>query len=164
MDEAENRNWLKKEEAEAFIGKNSPYYLEKWKTKSDSTLKGWNWAAFFFGIQWMAYRKMYTEAVLYYFITVIVGLIVGAILWILRIRIDDNLLRTILQLFVGVFGNAIYRNKALRILRKARFLDEPERLIIFREKGGASTISVVVCISLQIAVAALLTVALYLKI
>ena len=53
--DAANRNWLTKEEAEAFIGDNSSFYLGKWGSHLDSSFKGWNWAAMFFSIEWMAF-------------------------------------------------------------------------------------------------------------
>jgi len=150
------RDWLTKEEAETYIGQNSPFYLDKWKTHSESRFKGWNWAAFFFGIQWMTYRRMYIEALLYYLLTVVVGIIIGLILGVFGIRIDGSLLRSILQLFVGIFGNAIYRNKALRVLRKSGYLDETGRLLVMQTKGGVSVVGVIVGVLLQVAIAVLL--------
>jgi len=155
------RSWLTKEEAETYIGQNILFYLDKWKTHSESSLKGWNWAAFFFGIQWMTYRKMYIEALLYYLLTVVIGIIISLILGLFGIRVDGNLLRSILQLFVGIFGNAIYRKKALRVLRKSGYLDETGRLSVLQTKGGVSVVGVIVGLLLQVAVAVLLVFPVY---
>ena len=46
-----------------FIGNNKEYYLTKWQRAEEGSRKySWNWAAFFLGIGWMAYRKMYKNA------------------------------------------------------------------------------------------------------
>jgi hypothetical protein len=49
-----------------FIGKNSDYYLKKWSSsKNPEKRSGMNWAAFFFNVIWLAYRKMYKYAFVY---------------------------------------------------------------------------------------------------
>lgn len=43
-----------------FVGAKYPYYATKWQRAQEGHRKySWNWAAFFFGVGWMAYRKMY---------------------------------------------------------------------------------------------------------
>lgn len=113
-----NRDWLTREEAEAFIGGNSSYYLEKWGSRHNSTLKGWNWAAAIFGIEWMAYRKMYLEAFLLYAFFMVAVLVIGSMFWVLRISFEIEILNLPLAIFSGLFGNLMYRKKALRVLRK----------------------------------------------
>ncbi len=40
-----------------FIGKNYEYFQKKWKLNNSKI--SWSWSAFFGGVSWMAYRKMY---------------------------------------------------------------------------------------------------------
>jgi hypothetical protein len=158
MENTTNRDWLAKEEAETFIGKNSYFYLDKWKTHSDSKLKGWNWAAAFFSIEWMAYRKMYVEALLYFLIVVTVSVTIGMTFDVLRVNVgfDSNLVGQTFRILAGIFGNAIYRKKALRVLRKTINKSEAEKLACLQAKGGVSIAGVVVCLVIQVAVGVLL--------
>ena len=152
----ENKNWLTKDEAEAFIGKNSWFYLEKWKSHSEDTLKGWNWPAAVFGLQWMMYRKMYLEALLFYVFQIVAGVLIGMAFWTFRVSIDGELIRPIFGILTGIFGNMLYRNKALRILRKTIYMDEPMRVAALQEKGGTSVVGVIVGVIVQIIIAILL--------
>jgi hypothetical protein len=46
-----------------FVGKNYEYYQRKWVfARTPAALKGFNVAAFFLGVVWMVYRKMYMYA------------------------------------------------------------------------------------------------------
>ena len=153
MDNTANRDWLTKEEAEAFIGKNSSYYLGMWKTHSNSKRKGINFAALFFAIEWMSYRKMYIEALLYFLSAAIISIAVHSILTLLgRIWFDSPILiREIFRVFAFLFGNALYRNKALRTFRKTANMSESERLDYLRSRSGTSVIGLIVCLLIQIA-------------
>lgn len=43
-----------------FIGRNYDFYAAKWAiANAKHSPTSWNWAAFFLGVGWMAYRKMY---------------------------------------------------------------------------------------------------------
>ena len=150
-----NRNWLTKEEAEAFIGDNSSFYLEKWGSRPDSAFKGWNWAAMFFSIEWMAYRKMYLEAILYFSVIALISIGLGFVFDVFRMGFDGKIIGDIFRVLTGVFGNALYRKKALRAFQKTKYMDTTERINSLRTMGGVSVIAVVVCIILEIAIAVL---------
>jgi hypothetical protein len=45
--------------AEIYVGKKFAYYQAKWAKAGSNPANSWNWAAFFLGFTWMAYRKMY---------------------------------------------------------------------------------------------------------
>ncbi len=48
-----------------FIGPKSQRYIDVYKkNKGKKLFLGWNWAAFFFGINWMVFRKMYKFALI----------------------------------------------------------------------------------------------------
>lgn len=149
------RDWLTKEEAEAFIGDNSSFYLDKWKTCSDSTRKGWNWAAMFFRIEWMAYRKMYIEAVICFLAIAFISLCIDFILAAFRMELSGKLIGDAFGLLIGFWGNALYRKKALRALQKTKNMDEPERIEYLKAKGGVSILGVFGCIAVEIAYAVL---------
>jgi len=154
-EDAVNRDWLIKEETEAFIGKNSSFYLEKWGSRPDSAFKGWNWAAMFFSIEWMAYRKMYLEAFLYFLAIVLISIGLGFMFDALRIGYDGKILGDIFRLMTGFIGNALYRKKALRAFSKTKNMSAPDRLSSLRSMGGVSVVAVVVCIILEIAIVVL---------
>src|SRR5690625_4469138 len=47
-----------------YVGKNSDYYHEKWKTIAEKKNGvSWNFAAFFLSTIWLGYRKMYKEVI-----------------------------------------------------------------------------------------------------
>lgn len=156
MDEGYNRDWLNEEEAEAFIGKNASFYLDKWNSHSDSSLKGWNWAAMFFSIEWMVYRKMYAEAILYFFIISTLAVLLGLLLSVFSINLNGTILRDTFRIIMGIWGNAIYRKKALRVLRKNVVLNDADRLFALKNKGGVSVASVIICSVIEIGIGFLL--------
>ena len=151
MENNANRDWLTKEEAETFIGTNVYSYLEKWKTHSGSKLKGFNWAAAAFGIVWMAYRRMYAEAVLTVILFSFMGSAISLLFGVFDIYFNEPLIGYFFRLLVGIFGNMLYRNKAMRVLRKTIYMDEAERLACLKAKGGTSVVGVIICIAIQIA-------------
>ena len=160
MTDATNRDWLTKDEAEAFIGKNSSFYLEKWKLHSESTLKGWNWAALFFSIEWMAYRKMYAEAILSFMLVLTISFGISAI-FIFGIGADfsftlGRIVGDISRLSAGIFGNYLYRKKAIRVLKSVIHENDTERLNYLKRKGGVNAVGVIFCITFEIAYALIL--------
>lgn len=150
MDQVSNRDWLTKEEAEAFLGKNSSFYLDNWKSYSDSRLKGWNWAAMLVGLEWMAYRRMYLEAFLYFMLTSFISICAGLLLEGLGIRFHGRLIGDAFRLLMGVLGNAIYRKKALRMLHKTGAMDDTQRIEFLMSKGGVSVVGVFGCIAIEV--------------
>ena len=55
---------LTEAEIRAFVGKKADYYLANWSSVLHHTGRatGFNWAAAFFGVLWIPYRKMYRIA------------------------------------------------------------------------------------------------------
>jgi hypothetical protein len=152
MEEAMRRDWLTKSEAEAFIGKNNIYYLDKWKSHPDTYLKGWNWAAAIFSIEWMAYRRMYVEAATFFIIVSAVSVITGFVFSVLYIDVNGKILGDAFRIMAGILGNAMYRYKALRVLHKTNELVDSERLLKLQEKGGISILGLVICLVIEIIV------------
>src|ERR1700733_2644909 len=65
------------QEIEAFVGRKSGYYLERWHDalEREGRAEGMNWAAFFLGGFWMAYRKMYRAAVIFWGLILLEGIL-----------------------------------------------------------------------------------------
>jgi hypothetical protein len=89
-----------------FVGERYAYYLDKWETaKVKKTRQSVNWAAFFLGIMWLSYRKMYA-------ISVIFGSIFA-----FQVVIEDvfdfpelvsNVVNMMLLIGLGLYGNHWY--------------------------------------------------------
>lgn len=153
MEDAGTRNWLMKEEVEAFAGKNSDYYLEKWKSHSESTVKGWNFAAMFFSVEWMAYRKMYIEAMICFAILIIITMLLGLTFMVSGINISGTLGMLVgdaFRILAGLLGNMLYRKKALRTLHKTGDMDDVQRIEFLKRKGGTGIGAVILLILLEL--------------
>lgn len=95
-----------------FIGeKKQHYYIRKWS----KGLNSWNWAAFFFPIFWLGYRKMYKPAYS------IVGFFIVINLLVTVLGIDEVILNPVMgfavSFTVGITGNHFYRHHALKRIR-----------------------------------------------
>jgi hypothetical protein len=161
MDNLGSRNWLTKEEATAFIGRNSEFYLDKWKSHPNTFYKGWNWAAAIFRIEWMAYRKMYLEAIIALIVVIFLGIAIDVVLSMVNIRIPNEITRFAIQILIGLFGNGLYRNKAIRTLQKTSYMDTPERLSYLAMKGSVSLVGLFVFLGLNIALIIIFSIALH---
>lgn len=152
-DDVKNRSGLTRDEAEAFVGTNTAYYLEKWRTNPNSSYKGWNWAAMFFGVEWMAWRRMYRELAILLPCYLVASVIAGALAWLAGIEegMLGELLSSVLRILLGVFGNTLYRNKALHSIRQTGGMDETGRLAYMRRQGGTSAAGVVVVVIIELA-------------
>lgn len=117
------------------------YYLKKW-AKARPT---WNWAAFFLSLWWLAYRKMYIPFIA----------ILGAFLF-LRIitalfHLDfskvDGLLRLAVMILLGIYGNSIYHQHALKTIAKYKNSGEGKEVVKERiaAKGGVGFESFLLC-------------------
>lgn len=67
-------------EWELFIDKNADRYIETYKKNHNKTLfPSMNWSAFFFGLNWVLYRKMFKVAVIGFIITSLISLLLFSI-------------------------------------------------------------------------------------
>lgn len=129
------------QEARTFVGKKADYYLRKWSNpKNKGSNMGWNWAAFFAGIFWLGYRKMYK----------IVFIILGAfvvfdiISYIINNPSMDKMNNSIgiaVAAVLGISGNYYYFKHAQKNIEdvKQQFpnnLQEQEAAL--RKRGGTS--------------------------
>ncbi len=134
------------EEISAFAVKNGPYYARAWKrfTAPGATTAGFNGAAFFFNFGWILYRKLYDLAAIF-----------GALLVLETVSSEwyftshpalqeaqkswDLLVRVIIAVVAGQFGNMWYLRQAERTIEYARRKQiDPVSL------GGTSAVAVII--------------------
>jgi hypothetical protein len=94
-----SKEYLLAPELENFIGHNSEFYIGKWK---ESLTYSWNWPAFFGGVIWFAYRKMYLFTIMVALFTMLAYRI-GSV-WALLVNI----------------GTAVYANCAYYFFSKSK--------------------------------------------
>jgi len=100
-------------ERRAFIGPNADYYLTRWTAwaAGESATTGFNWAAFFFNMPWLLYRRMYHIFGLVFVGSYLIGLastfVVERFLELPLVGYQ-LLLRLIVALTIGSFGNFWY--------------------------------------------------------
>ncbi len=125
----------------ARIGKKRlDYYLKRFESfdnRGGGFIASWNWAAFFFNGLWALYRKMY--AVFF----VVLGIsFISAIFNILAFISPTPplgiLIRVVLMIGFGIYGNALYYRHTKRKIAKARTtLPDAEKILSYIQfKGG----------------------------
>ena len=126
-----------------FIQKNQDFYEKKFK-KMEETGKSisWNWAAFFMGIYWMIYRKMYFKAGAF-FILSLVASSTPYIGWILNIAVLVG---------IAVYGNALYLDHVSGNLKKAKVFFPDTQDLFAEEKGGTNLSFAIVAYIIQVIV------------
>ncbi|MCW3108308.1 MAG: hypothetical protein JWQ09_2814 [Segetibacter sp.] len=127
----------------AYFKKDSEYYLnrlERYKNGDKYVMNGY---AFFFGIFWFMYRKMYFEALIICMIIIAEGILEDQI----TANLDagtNKIIGTITNIAVAVvislFANSLYINKAERTINNAMLVEpDQEKLIGYlQKKGGVS--------------------------
>ncbi len=148
---------------EAAVGyNNTDYYLQRFERFQREGIKPtWNWAACFFTLGWLLYRKMWLIALLYFLLPIpvnILSTLLGAV--------SDTAVLVLLAVQLGflfivipMFANAVYfRHVSNRLATaEARFEEPEKRLGMLREGGGTSTTAVLlVLVPLFIAVLGIL--------
>jgi len=131
-------------QVDAFVGSNPKYYKNKWKEHPGKHYGGWNWVPFFFGLEWLAYRKMYKQAIIAFLIALVINLIL--IFSPLHLDIDGKLFSDTINIFFAFFGNGMYRKKLMANLKKTKDIKQAQQVLILKKKGGVSFISLVICL------------------
>jgi hypothetical protein len=121
--------------AKTFVGPNGTYYDERWRWMEwRGKEHSWNWAAALsFGV-WLAYRRLYFSAALFYvwLMAVLAMALSGINLRLLAIA------HVIVAVLVGRYGNTLYRQRfRSRALDVARDQDgHSERVEALSRSGG----------------------------
>lgn len=130
-----------KERRTAFVGPKSDYYLKRWENR-EGRFVSWNWAAFFGGDIWLAYRKMYWLAgARYALLTIVYLLKKWSAAWNLSepLRNAWNELNFALSMAVvitfAVYANWFYLQKYTRVKEKLANGHKEEQL---KQAGGTN--------------------------
>jgi Protein of unknown function (DUF2628) len=135
----------------AFFGKNTDYYLHKWREWQQGRRISFNLAAFFAGLFWFVYRRMYRVAGLILLLVIVEAQVEQ---WLLPASLESQgravAASVVLATIFSAFGNWIYlsyaRRKITRILR--RETSEEAILRQLRRQGGTSWTLILVCLAL----------------
>lgn len=116
-------------ELNLFIQKNQNFYEEKFRKMDDSGKSiSWNWAAFFMGIYWMIYRKMYFKAGAFF----ILSLVASSTPYI------GGILNLAVLIGIGIYANALYQDQIRVNMEKTKGLLPEAKEIIAKKKGGTN--------------------------
>ena len=141
------RNNIKKYIERLNISTQSDYdYLKKHKFIS------WNWASFFLGVYWMAYRKMWKFVAIYLVYFVVIDML---------LRDQRGLssgINFVVNLLLGIYGNSLYFSYASKKIDaiKAMGLAKDDEISSLQKSGGTSIGSLLIFIFIALALAFIL--------
>lgn len=123
---------------DTFFGNESGYYKNRLMRMRNGTNAIFNGYAFFLGVLWFAYRKMYVEVAI-----IILALIILQVLLELSGFVNtgiDKLSTLICAFILGYTGNYLYIKKAIRTVEKAKeiYINPGDRLTFLEKEGGVS--------------------------
>lgn len=129
----------------AFVGQNKHYYVDKWRSSRRPSGAGFNWAAFFLGGLWLAYRKMYVAATIFYTF-ILLESVAGHVLFVVVLGKEDvpaGLGRAIglgVALVCGASGNRWYLSHARKVISevRARQMEDDAVADELSRRGGTS--------------------------
>lgn len=133
---------------EAFFQKEKIYYHEQLQRLNNGERCAFNLAAFFFGMAWMLYRKMYVEVLVLFVVLFFEGFLE-------QLLIGDNgpkfisiIINLVTAFFIGSLANFFYLQKAKRCVElvKVKFIDNQERIDLLKKKGGTNLVLLIVVV------------------
>jgi hypothetical protein len=147
----------------AFVGKNFETYRRKWRLDERVPQAGetWHWPAFFCGVSWMLYRKMYGVAVIW----ASAALAWGALNLVLELSAGLVIAINIgISILAGCIGNWLYLRHAQKVIAQvsARHKSSTHRLraelgMAGGTNGAAVVIGILVMIGANLLVGAVLS-------
>ena len=129
-----------------YFGRNADYYIEIVKDLATTNKSRFNIPAFFLGLFWMMYRKLYLPILILIVILFVVGIIEEAILLSLNASTDTTSLVNVFStigwaLFIGFFSNRVYVRQANKVITKTLALNLSIQETNSRiEKAGGTTL------------------------
>ncbi|WP_169891056.1 DUF2628 domain-containing protein [Litchfieldia alkalitelluris] len=131
-----------------YVGDKAEYYFNKWGLEQGEIVKtSWNTAAFFLGIFWLGYRKMYSTLV----IILLIWIGLDAIFYALEIYHAgiDYLIGIVTAAVLGLKGNYLYYLQANKRVGKlsSNGTYSKEQLV---QSGGKSKLGIFISIGLSI--------------
>ena len=122
-----------------FVGKNYEYFEKKWAIIEESKSKrAWNWAAFFGGVFWMAYRKMYFYSWIFIGAIVVETLLEYAFSFPAKY---SNALNIGISMTFGMQANYWYKLHVEKKIKEISFSNSNEDLKIELAKQGGTNIA-----------------------
>lgn len=116
-------------EVSLFIQKNQKFYEEKFKKIYETgKSRSWNWAAFFMGIYWMIYRKMYFKAGAFF----ILSLVASSTPYI------GVILNFAVLVGIAIYANALYLDHINGNIEKTNTLFPDNKDVIIKRIGGTN--------------------------
>ena len=134
---------------ETFIGKNTDFYFHQWGFRDGIVTKetSWNWAAFFLGIFWLGYRKMY------HYIFMFLGIFLAMEIFLLLLNVNDAFLQAMnravgigIAVTLGLFGNYFYYLHARRKIQQLQMTKQLNKHTLTKA-GGTSGAGVLIAAS-----------------
>jgi hypothetical protein len=128
-----------------YFQKNSDYYIEQIESYNESKKYSFNISAFFLGIFWMTYRKMYLQAVVVIIMILIESYLEDILVQLNFISINtyeiiDKGAMLIWGIIIGSISNRLYISKTKKDIKK--ILDEnsdPRKIDeLIQKKGGTN--------------------------
>ena len=138
-----------------FVGPNADKYIERFRKVSREE-KSYNWSCAIFLTYWMAYRKMWKQAILYAVILSLVNTFIQGFGFGIRI-ICNLVLLAYYFLHMGYQGDILYWNFVKEELTKEGLADFPQPNYELREhlskRGGTSVLFLIAFIILSTVIA-----------
>lgn len=129
-----------------FVGNKFTYYFRKWDIESGEVRNvSWNWAAFFLGMFWAGYRKMYGVL----FINILIWLLIDGVLLAVGLGEMESLSTVIgvsTSVVYGFWGNYFYYLFANKKIEKNRGIDGEYSEQLLRLNGGTSGLGIFISI------------------
>lgn len=136
LENSTGMNQLEQDRA-VFIGeKYQTYYQQQFeKMTTERPYAGFNIAAFFLGVVWLFYRKMYSYALMAIALMIVIGVV--ETLW----EIEGFGSSIGLSVAFGVFGNTLYKHHVDKQIAKIRQLGNGDLTTELENRGGTNFIA-----------------------
>ena len=150
-------------ELRVFADANSDYYLNAWMPvlTEGGVVRQFNLSAFFLGALWLAYRKMYLEAVMLVGVGSAISFVAALIcLFVFRdpllIQATTTVVSMVIGGFVAAHANHWYLMRALKVIERVRNsgLSPNAQVLAIARRGGTNPFSAILVFGALVIVAA----------
>lgn len=134
----EQTNAVSESNLATFVGDNMAFYQAKWQkaAENNNNPMSWNTAAFFLGVVWLVYRKMYSYALIFVAMIALDMLIE----WFYPLPdFMSNVVNIMIALGFGFYGNALYQMHANKKIAEIVATYPPEQVDAeLKTQGGVN--------------------------
>ena len=149
----ENSTFMKQLEQDraAFIGAKYPVYYQQQfaEITPKKPYAGFNVGAFFFGVIWLFYRKMYLYAVM----AMALMIVIGVVETFLEVEGFGSMIG--LSIAFGVFGNGLYKHHVDKQIAKIRQFGHGDVTATFQNAGGTNWVAALIPLLLVVGITGL---------